>query len=385
MDNFIPLSIPNFVGNERKYVDKAVEEGWVSTGGQAITDFENEICKYVKSNHAVAVQSGTAGLHLGLINVGVKQGDLVIVPTLTFIAAVNPVRYCGAEPVFMDCDDTLCMDMDKLEEFISNECKFNGENLIHIETQKVVRAVVAVHVFGNLCNMDKLMEIATKNNLKIVEDATEAIGGYYKQGKYKEVYAGLVGDVGAYSFNGNKIITTGGGGMIVTNNKNIADRSRYLSTQAKDDMVYFIHGDVGYNYRMTNLQGALGLAQLEKLSEFIKTKHQNYDRYIKNGIALHPFREDVYSNKWFYSYKTNNSKERDDLIQYMQASKIQTRPIWALIHTLNPYKDCISYKIEKAIYYQDRIVNIPCSTSLTFEDVDRVSRCIKEWENERGN
>ena len=385
MNNFIPLSIPNFVGNEKKYVNEAVDAGWVSTGGQAITDFENAMCKYVNSNYAVAVQSGTAGLHLALINVGVKAGDIVIVPTLTFIAAVNPVVYCGAEPVFMDCDDTLCMDMDKLEQFVSTECYYNGDNLIHKDSGKIVRAVVAVHVFGNLCNMDKLMTIATKNNLKVVEDSTEALGSYYKEGKYKGRYAGLVGDVGVYSFNGNKIITTGGGGMMVTNNENIATRSKYLSTQAKDDVVYFVHGDIGYNYRMTNLQAALGLAQLEKLPEFIQIKQNNYNKYIENGVQLHPFRDDIYSNKWFYSYKTKNANERDNLIQYMHANQIQTRPIWTLIHNLNPYKNCIAYKIEKAIYYQDKIVNIPCSTSLTDEEVDRVSKCIKEWENERAN
>lgn len=379
MENFIPLSVPNFIGNEEKYVNDALSSGWVSTGGQAITNFEKAICDYVKSKYAVAVQSGTAGLHLALKTLGVKQGDEVIVPTLTFIAAVNPVKYCGAEPIFMDCDDSLCMDMNKLEEFIVNECNYKDGRLIHRLNGKTIKAVIVVHVFGNLCDMEKLTKLSKQYNLRIIEDATEAIGGYYLTGEFCNRYAGTIGDIGVYSFNGNKIITTGGGGMIVTNDEELARKCRYLSTQAKDDTLYFVHNEIGYNYRMTNLQAALGLAQLENLHKFIQIKHHNYDRYISNGIELHPFKADVYSNKWFYSYKVSSAEERDKLISYMNDHHIQTRPIWALIHSLPPYQNNLAYKIEKAVYYQDRIVNIPCSTSLTEENVDTVSKCIKEW------
>ena len=380
MNKFIPLSVPNFIGNEKKYVLDAVDAGWVSTGGQLIVDFEESVARYVKAKHAVAVQSGTAGLHLALQVLGVQQGDEVIVPTLTFIAAVNPVTYCGATPVFMDCDDTLCMDMGKLAEFVENDCVFDGEILKNKTTGKRVSAVVAVHVFGNLCDMDKLMELAEKYNLKVVEDSTEALGGYFKSGKYEGIRAGLVGNAGVYSFNGNKIITTGGGGMIVTNDESVAKKCKYLSTQAKDDTLYFVHNEIGYNYRLTNLQAALGVAQMECLDKFIETKQENYKYYLEKNIELAPFRDDIFSNYWFYSYLTESSEKRDSLIKFLNENNIQTRPIWTLIHTLPPYRNAQSYKIEKAFKYFDKVVNVPCSTSLTKEDIDFVAEKIQEWE-----
>ncbi len=378
MDKFIPLSIPNFVGNEKKYVDEAIEAGWVSTGGKLITDFENKIKDYTGAKCAVAVQSGTAGLHLALKTLGVGEGQEVFVATLTFIAAVNPVKYCGAEPIFMDCDDTLCIDPNKIERFCEEECDFVDGVLIDKTTKRKVTAMVVVHVFGNLCNMEKIMEIAKKYNLKVVEDSTEALGGYFKEGKYKGVYSGLVGDIGVYSFNGNKIITTGGGGMIVTNNVELGEKCRYLSTQAKDDTLYFVHGDIGYNYRLTNLQAALGVAQMEELDNFIKIKQENYNYYNEIGLKLLPFRKDICSNHWFYSYLTSGTEERDALIKYLSENNIQTRPIWSLIHKQKPYLNSIVYDIEKAIYYQDRIVNLPCSTSLTKEDIDHIKEIMSK-------
>ena len=370
MDKFIPLSVPNFIGNEKKYVDEAVEAGWVSTGGKLITDFENKMKEYTNAKCAVAVQSGTAGLHLALHTLGVDSSQEVIVPTLTFIAAVNPVKYCGAEPVFMDCDDTLCIDPEKVKRFCEEECDFVSGDLINKTTGKKIKVIVVVHVFGNLCDMEKIMPIAEKYNLRVVEDSTEALGGYYLEGKYKDVRAGLVGDIGVYSFNGNKIITTGGGGMIVTNNVELGEKCRFLSTQAKTDSLYFVHDEIGFNYRLTNVQAALGVAQMEKLDEFIKTKQENYKYYNEIGINLIPFRNDIFSNYWFYSYLTSGPEERDEMIKRFGENNIQTRPIWSLIHKQKPYQNSQAYDIEKAIYYQDRIVNLPCSTSLTKEDID---------------
>ena len=372
MDKFIPLSVPNFVGNEKKYVNEAVEAGWVSTGGKLINDFEEKMKSYTNAKCAVAVQSGTAGLHLALHTLGVDSSQEVIVPTLTFIAAVNPVRYCGAEPIFMDCDDTLCIDPVKVEKFCDEECDFVNGDLINKTTGKKIKVIVVVHVFGNLCDMDKIMPIAEKYNLKVVEDSTEALGGYYLEGKYKNVRAGLVGDIGVYSFNGNKIITTGGGGMIVTNNVEFGEKCRFLSTQAKTDSLYFVHDEIGFNYRLTNVQAALGVAQMETLDEFIKTKQENYKYYNEIGINLIPFRNDIFSNHWFYSYLTSGPEERDEMIKRFGENNIQTRPIWSLIHKQKPYQNSQAYDIEKAIYYQDRIVNLPCSTSLTKEDIDYI-------------
>lgn len=376
MEKFIPLSVPNLKGRELEYVSNAIETEWVSTAGPYITEFEQKLAKYVGVEEAVACQSGTAGLHLALLACGIKAGDEVIVPTLTFIAAVNPVKYIGAEPVFMDCDDNLTMDTVKFREFCDNECYFENNILINKSTQKHIKAVIVVHVFGNIADMKEIVEVAIKYNLKIIEDATEALGSYYAYGMYKGRFAGTIGDIGVYSFNGNKIITTGGGGMIVSKNKEYLDQCRYLSTQAKNDTLYFIHDEIGYNYRMTNIQAALGLAQLEQLETFINIKRENYEEYQKQGLELLNFDADIRPNYWFYSYITDS---RDELLKYLDERKIQTRPIWKLIHTLKPYEGARCYKIEKALYYYENILNLPCSTNLLKEEVNLVVENVKSF------
>jgi len=298
---FIPLSVPNLKGNELKYVVDAVEKEWVSTGGAYINEFEDSIAKYLNVESAVACQSGTAGIHLSLILSGVDAGDEVIVPTLTFIAAVNPVRYIGAEPIFMDCDDSLTMDANKLKMFCEEECEFIGGKLINKLNRKHIKAIIVVHVFGNSVNIERIMDIAQKYNLKVIEDATEALGTKFISGKYIGKYAGTIGDFGVYSFNGNKIITTGGGGMIVSNHPELLAKGKYLSTQAKDDELYYIHDEIGYNYRMTNLQAALGVAQLEQLDKFIEIKKKNYELYnngLKNtkGLTMLDFNNNIQPN-----------------------------------------------------------------------------------------
>ncbi len=376
----IPLSVPNLKGNELAYVTEAVKTEWVSTAGPYIADFEKKIAEYVHAPAAAACQSGTAGLHLALTALGLKAGEEVIVPSLTFVAAVNPVRYLGAEPVFMDCDDSLTMDADKLGSFCREKCEFDGESLFNRETGRQISAVVVVHVFGNLADMERIMSIAGTYRLKVLEDATEALGSYYLDGKYKGKFAGMIGDIGVYSFNGNKIITTGGGGMVVSGDKELTERCRFLSTQAKKDALYFVHDEIGYNYRMTNLQAALGLAQLEQLERFIETKQRNYARYIQGGIPLLPFKKGIRSNVWFYSYLSEN---RDGLIRFLEEHQVQSRPIWKLIHTLKPYKNCCAYQIERASWYYERVVNLPCSSNLKEEDVDRVIQLIREYEGQR--
>lgn len=385
MNKFIPLSVPNIKGRELEYVTKAIETEWVSTGGGYIDQFEKNISMYLKVEKAVACQSGTAGLHLALKLSGVENGDEVIVPTLTFIAAVNPVKYLGAEPIFMDCDDTLNMDLDKLEEFCSNECYLSENGLVNKNSLKLIKAIVIVHVFGNMANMEKLMEIASNHNLKVIEDATEALGTYCTSGKYSGKFAGTIGDFGVYSFNGNKIITTGGGGMLVANDKALVEKAKYLSTQSKDDELYYIHNEIGYNYRMTNLQAALGVAQLEQLEYFIKIKTQNYNLYKNllqdiDGLNLQDFNIDTRSNYWLYSLVIDKEKyglDRDELLVKLNNQKIQTRPIWGLIHQQKPYLGNQAYKIEKAFNYISKILNIPCSTNLSTEDIHIVINALK--------
>lgn len=385
MSKIIPLSVPNIKGNELKYITYAVETEWVSTAGEYVNDFEEKVAEYVKVKSAVSCQNGTAGLHLALMLCGVQREDEVIVPTLTFIAAVNPVKYIGAEPVFMDCDESLCMDMEKLQTFCEHECSFINGNLINKKTGRRIKAVIVVHVFGNMADMERLTSIAAKYQLKIIEDATEALGTYYQTGKYNGSFAGTIGDVGVYSFNGNKIITTGGGGMIVSSDEELLNKARYLSTQAKDDVTNFIHNEVGYNYRMTNLQAALGVAQLEQLEAFIETKKRNYEIYAKElnrykGLRILNFREETRPNYWFYSLLLDDSNKdnRNEIIKRLQNLGIQTRPVWGLIHEQKPYKESQTYEIERAIYYYQRIINLPCSSNLKEEDVYSVVKAIKE-------
>lgn len=375
----IPLSIPNFEGNETKYVLDAVSQGWVSTGGAYITKFEKMVAEFLCEDSAVACQSGTSALHLSLIECGVLPGEFVIVPTLTFIAAVNPVRYCGADPIFIDCDDSLCMDPVKLEKFCREECVLRDKILIHKNTGKKIKAVVVVHVFGNMADMEKIMNIANSYNLKIVEDATEALGTRYIGGKYKGKFAGTIGDFGAFSFNGNKIITTGGGGMVVAKDRNALEHIRYISTQAKDDPIYYVHDEVGYNYRMTNVQAAIGVAQIEKLPEFIVRKNNNFDEYMNllqdsKDVELLRFRQGTYANKWFYSLyiRSIDKVKSKELVENLSKNGIQARCIWDLINKQKPYTNCIAFEIERAYEYAERIVNIPCSTNLKKEDIKEV-------------
>lgn len=381
----IPLSIPNFEGNEEEYVTKAVREGWVSTGGAYITELEKNMADYLKVPEVAACQSGTAGLHLAMVECGVEPGDHVIVPTLTFIAAVNPVRYQFAEPIFMDCDDSLCMDPDKLESFLSNECEKRPEGTVYKATGHVIKALVVVHVFGNLADMEAIMDIAGRFDMRVIEDATEAIGSYYETGRFAGRMAGTIGDFGVYSFNGNKIITTGGGGAITGNSPDKVNHVRFLSTQAKTDAHNYIHDEIGYNYRMTNVQAAIGVAQLEYLEEFIKRKNNNYDKYNElltelKSARLIPYREDTRSNKWLYALDVDmkaNNTDVQDLIAKCAEEGFQTRPIWGLIHLQKPYRNSPGYNIEKAVYYSDRVINIPCSTQITDEEIHFVSEKLK--------
>lgn len=385
----INLSVPNLSMDILDNLKECLESGWVSTGGRFIPEFETKVKNYMKTKFAAGVQSGTAGLHMSLQVLGVQRDEEVFVPTLTFIAAVNPTTYLGASPIFIDCDDSLCMDPLKLEKFCSEECDFKEGVLVNKKTNKKIRALVIVHVFGNMADMEKIMDIAKKYNLKVLEDATEALGTYCTEGRYKGKYAGTIGDIGVLSFNANKIITTGGGGMVVGDNEELVEKVRFLSSQAKKDTLYFIHDEIGYNYRMLNLQAALGTSQIDQLESFIETKIKNYKIYKEElekveGLEILSFVEGIRANHWFYSLKIDKEKYgigRDELLQKLVDAGIQTRPIWGLIHQQKPYANCQSYEIEKALYYYDRILNLPCSSNLTEKEVYQVIEKIKEFKN----
>ena len=383
----IPLSVPNLNKKEiLKNLEECLESGWVSTGGKFIPEFEDKVKKYMKTKYAAGVQSGTAGLHLSLQVLGAQRDEEVIVPTLTFIAAVNPVTYLGANPIFIDCDDSLCMDPIKLEKFCSEECDFIDGILVNKKTKRKIKVLVIVHVFGNMADMEKIIDIAKKYNLKVLEDATEALGTYYTEGRYKGKFAGTIGDLGVLSFNANTIITTGGGGVVVGDNYDLVEKVRFLSSQAKKDPLYFIHDEIGYNYRMLNLQAALGTSQIDELESFIETKTKNYYLYKEainkiEGLQLLTFRKGIRPNYWFYSLIVDEEKyglNKDELLRKLVSENIQTRPIWGLIHQQKPYQEYEAYKMEKALWYYERVLNIPCSSNLTEEEVEIVISKLKK-------
>ena len=386
----IPLSVPNLSKNILKNIEECIETGWVSTGGKFITEFEDKIAQYVGVNEAVGVQTGTAGLHLGYKLLGIEPGDEVIVPTVTFIATVNPIKYLEAEPVFMDCDDSLNMDLDKLEFFLDNHCEYTTEGLKNQKTGRIIKALCIVHVFGNPINMERVMDIAEKYDLKVIEDAAESLGSFYTAGKYTGEYTGTIGDLGVFSFNANKILTTGGGGMIVANDKEQLDKARFLLAQAKTDPLYYKHDEIGYNYRLTNIAAAFGTNQIDRIEDFIKTKKENYNLYKQkiakiDGLELLSFNKDTRPNYWFYSVIVKESEygiNRDELLTKLNNVGIQTRPLWGLMSDQKPFKNCYAYKIEKARYYVNNLINIPCSTNLTQEQVLQVVDKLKEFKKD---
>ncbi len=386
MRKTINLSVPNLdVEPILSNLRECIESGWISTGGKFITEFENKVAHYTKSEKAVGVQSGTAGLHLALDVLGVNSEDEVLVPTLTFIAAVNPVTYVGATPVFIGCDDSLCIDPALLEKFLEEECFVKNGVTYNKKTLKRIPALILVHVFGNMADMEKIMELASRFNLKVIEDSTEALGTYYVSGKYAGKYAGTIGDIGIYSFNANKIITTGGGGMVLAKDEKVLDKIRSLSTQAKKDELYFIHDEIGYNYRMLNLQAAIGTTQIDRLESFIATKIKNYNRYREaiskiDGLTMLDFNTETRPNYWFYSIVVDEAlygMNKDELLKALVDEGIQTRPIWGLIHEQKPYLKNQIYGSEKAIWYHDRVLNIPCSSNLGDDDVQTVIEVLK--------
>ena len=376
----IPLSEPSITGNEWKYIKGCLDTGWVSSVGNYVNRFEEVVADYVGCKCGIAVVNGTAALHLSLIACEVKSGDEVIVPSLTFVATANVVKYCGAEPIFIDCDnDTLCLDVEKLKLFLEMECIQKEDRYTYNKVSKRrVKAIIPVHVFGHPVEMDALLELCQLYNIDVIEDATESLGSEYK-GKR----AGSFGKLSCLSFNGNKIITTGGGGMVVTNDEYLAGRIKHLSTQAKNDSIEYDHNEIGYNYRLTNIQAAMGVAQMENLDKFVAAKRKNALRYQElfsgsNGLEFLWEKPWVMSNFWFYTIKVSNDHKKF-LIDYLISKNIQARPIWKPVHTLPMYKDCQAYGIENTMNIYDTAFNLPCSVSLKEVEIDFIVKNIEYY------
>jgi perosamine synthetase len=380
MKREIPLSVPVIRGNEWKYVKDCLDTGWVSYVGSYVGKFEKSVAGYVGAKYAVAAVNGTCALHVSLAACGVNRGDEVIVPALTFIAPANAVRYCGAEPVFMDCDPrTLCLDVDKTANFIKDKTARKKDGLTYNkDTGRKIKAVIPVHVFGHPADMSALTEICAESNIDIIEDATESLGS-----KYKGRETGSLGKIGCFSFNGNKIITTGGGGMIVTDDGKLAGKIRHLTTQAKSDPLEYIHDEVGYNYRLSNIQAAMGLAQMEKLDGYITAKRRNARLYkeLFSGLDGLEFLWEMpwaKSNFWFYTIKVPKGR-RKPLIKRLLSEGAQVRPVWKPINSLPMYRGCPAYKIERAAEAYDTCINIPCSVNLKEDEIRFIAKAVKRY------
>lgn len=377
----IPLSVPEIHGNEWKYVRECLDSNWVSSAGPFVDRFERMVAAYVGTQHAVATVNGTAALHTALLVAGVEPNDEVLVPALTFIAPANAVRYAGAWPVFMDAEPQYWqMDPQKVTDFLERECLWKNSELRNKTTGRRVKAILPVHILGHPCDMDLIVDLARKFKLVVIEDATESLGA-----KYKERMVGHLGDIACFSFNGNKVITTGGGGMIVTDNEAWADRARYLTTQAKDDPVEYVHNEIGYNYRLTNIQAAMGCAQMEQLDSYVAAKRRIAAEYRKAfeglaGITTYEEAPFAYSSYWMSAVSVDSTEFGCDsraLMRQLEAQKIQTRPLWHTLNSLLPYRTCQSYHVEIADQlYRDEL-NLPSSVGLTSDRQARVIEAIR--------
>ncbi len=376
----IPLSEPEIAGNEWKYIKECLDSGWVSSVGGYVDKFEKMLASYTGTGYAVATVNGTSALHVSLVACGVGPDDEVIVPALTFIAPVNAVRYCGAYPVFMDCDkDTLCIDVQKTSEFIKNECEQGKDGFTYNrKSGRKVKAIIPVHIFGHPADMDPLLEVSKKYNIHVIEDATESLGSEYKG---KET--GSFGRTGCFSFNGNKIITTGGGGMVVTDDKGLSERIRHLCTQAKKDPFEYYHDEIGYNYRLTNIQAAMGVAQMERLEEFVDRKRKNAVIYkeLVSDIGEGEFlwgQDWAKSNFWFYTLRVPKER-RKGLMDFLLSNKIQVRPVWKLIHTLPMYENSQTYEINNSFEIYESCISLPCSVNIAREQIEYVVKVIMNY------
>ena len=380
----IPLHAPIIEEDDINSVIKNLQSGWISTSSKDISKFEKKLNSFTKSKFSIALNSGSSALHLALAAVGVTYNDEVIVPTLTFIATINSVSYIGASPIFMDCDDYMNLDTNKVIEFLSTKTYFKNGYTYNASTNKIIKALVVVHVFGNVLNFIKLKNICKKLNIKIIEDAAESLGSYLNW-KIKNSFW-VNWRCWMYSFNGNKIITTGSGGAIITNSKTIYKKILHLSSQAKIDQINFIHNEIGYNYRMNGITSALGVAQLKKLSKYIKLKkniniqYKNFFKKSSYEILSNP--PNSISNNWINILILNEKKienKKNKLINHLLSNNIQVRPIWKLNHLQDPYKKFQKFKINNANDFLSKCICLPSSPNLTIEEIKYIYSKVMQF------
>lgn len=359
---FIPLHAPVFNGREEEYVVDTIRSTFVSSVGGYVDRFEHDMAQYTGSEKAIAVVNGTAALHTALMLAGVQPDDLVITQSLTFVATCNAIQYCGAEPVFIDVDlDTLGLSPAAMDTWLHENTKIDMQGVCRLKSDaRAIRACLPMHTFGHPVKVDELLQVCSRWNIRLVEDAAESLGSYYK-GKH----TGTLGLLGTLSFNGNKVMTTGGGGMILTNTE-LGTKAKHLTTTAKRPHPYeFVHDEVAYNYRMPNLNAALGCAQLEQLNHFIKAKRglaQLYAEFLKNSeLRFFTEPEHCKSNYWLNAVVCDNAAQRDALLKSTNEKGVMTRPIWTLMNKLPMYSNCIKGELTHAEWLEARVVNLPSS------------------------
>ena len=383
----IPLHAPVFQGNEKKYLNDCVDSTFVSSVGKYVDKFEEMVAEYTAAKKAIVTVNGTNALHLALLVSGVKPGDEVITQPLTFIATANAIAYTGAKPVFIDVDkDTMGLSPKALKEWLEKNVKLETRNTeqgtqnklpINLLTNRPVSAVVPMHTFGHPCRIDEIVEICTEYNIPVVEDAAESLGSFFKN-----QHTGTFSKLGILSFNGNKTLTTGGGGMIITNDEELGNHIKHLTTQAKVKHLWeYIHDHLGYNYRMPNINAALGVAQMERIEEIIENKRQTahaYTAFFNEGKLFNNKQQTTNnkqikhitepknsrSNYWLNAIVLNDRKERDEFLKYTNENGIMTRPIWRLMNKLEMFKDAQTGNLENAEWLEDRVVNLPSSIRL---------------------
>jgi len=360
---FIPLHEPRFMGNEKKYLNECIDSTFVSSVGKFVDQFEEDFAKKVGAKYVIATVNGTSALHIALILADVQKDDEVITQPLTFIATCNAIEYIGAKPVFVDVDlDTMGLSPQSLNSFLENNCEIKDNQCINKTTNKIIKACVPMHTFGHPCKIDEIQNICNEWHINLVEDAAESLGSYYK-----EQHTGTFGKVGAFSFNGNKVITSGGGGAIVTDDEVLAKKAKHLTTTAKIPHPFeYRHDMIGYNYRMPNLNAALLVAQLEQLDGFVENQRalaKEYETFFEayEHISFIKEPQDSKSNYWLQAVLLNDVTTRDHFLEFTNKNGVMTRPIWKLMNELEMFKDAQCADLSNAKYLEQRVVNISSS------------------------
>jgi perosamine synthetase len=371
----IPNAVPHLGGNEWKYLKECLDTNWVSSAGPFVGRFEREIADYVGVPHAIATVNGSAALHVALLAAGVRPSDEVLLPTFTFISTANAVAYCGAVPVFLDCEPQAWgIDPAKTAEFLARECDVRDGQVWNRASGRVIRALLPVHLYGHPCDLDPLLELTHRYPLALVEDSAEALGA-----RYRGRPVGCEGLAGCLSFNGNKIVTAGGGGMVLTRDAALAARVRALTTQARGDTLEFVHDEIGFNYRITNLQAALGVAQLEQLDRFVERKRATAAHYRDalaglDGVTMFTETPWARSTYWMASVLLSERRAPDvrSLLRDLNAAGIQARPLWRPLHRQPVFAGAQGYRLEVADRLYARGLSLPCSVGITPQERERV-------------